>query len=594
MKNEPTLRYYEFDGFRLDPHKRLLLRDGQPVRLKSKAFALLLVLLERRERVLEKDELMQAVWPDTTVEENNLTVHMSALRKALGETAGAPGHIVTIPGQGYRFTAEVKETPASSELIVARRARTRVVIEEEIDEQPTVGTLAVLPFKALGAQERDEYLELGLADALITRFSHLPQLILRPTSAIVRYTGGAHDPVAAGHELSVDVVLDGRVQLVGNRLRLTVQLISVSNSAVLWAEKFEEQFTHIFAIQDSISEQVARALALRLSSEQRRRLTKHSTADTAAYQLYLKGVYYTNRGTKEGAQKGIELFQQAIEQDPHYARAYAGLADAWCWLSHLFIDPKQALPEARAAALKALELDETLAEAHLVLGLVKMWYEWEWEECERQFRRALELNPHLATAHLWYAFYLAAMGQFELALVEGELALKLDPFSLSHNAMMGWVHYFARHYDLALAQFRATIELEPHYFMAYWGLGWTLIQQGRYEVAIAELQRGLQFGGGTEVTAALSHAYAKAGRTEEARRLLAELYELTKQRYVSPFYLALAHIGLSEIEETFAALQQAYLDRFEWLVQFQVDPVWEPLHGDPRFAELLRRVGLAE
>jgi DNA-binding winged helix-turn-helix (wHTH) protein/tetratricopeptide (TPR) repeat protein len=591
MKNEPTLRYYEFDGFRLDPHKRLLLRDGEPVRLKSKAFALLLVLIERRERVLEKDELLQAVWPDTVVEENNLTVHMSALRKALGEKAGAPGYIVTIPGQGYRFTAEVAETPASNELIVARRARTRVVIEEETDE-PSFGTLAVLPFKALGARERDEYLELGLADALITRFSHLPQLILRPTSAVARYAGVAHDPIAAGRELGVEAVLDGRVQLVGDRLRLTVQLINTGNGAMLWAEKFEEQFTHIFAIQDSISEQVAQALALRLSSEQRRQLIKHATADTDAYQLYLKGVYYTNRGTKEGAQKGIELFRQAIEQDPHYACAYAGLADAWCWLSHLFIDPKQALPEARAAALKALELDETLAEAHLVLGLVKMWYEREWAECAGQFKRALELNPHLATAHIWYAFYLAAMGQFERGLAEGELAVKLDPFSLNHNALLGWVNYFARRYDQALAQFRATAELEPNYFHAYWGLGWTLIQQGHYDAAATESQRGLQLGGGTEVTAALSHAYAKAGRREEARRLLDELYALSKQRYVSPFYLALAHIGLGEIEETFAALQQACLDRFEWLVQLQVDPVWDPLHGDARFAELLRRVGL--
>jgi DNA-binding winged helix-turn-helix (wHTH) protein len=242
MKNEPTPHYYEFDGFRLDLRKRLLLRDGEPVRLKSKAFALLLVLIERRTCVLEKDELMQAVWPDTTVEENNLTVHMSALRKALGERAGAPSYIVTIPGQGYRFTAEVRETPASSELIVARRARTRVVIEEETDE-PAFGTLAVLPFKALGAQERDEYLELGLADALITHFSHLPQLILRPTSAVARYAGRAHDPVAAGRELGVDAVLDGRVQLVGDRLRLTVQLISIGNGALLWAEKFNSSPT---------------------------------------------------------------------------------------------------------------------------------------------------------------------------------------------------------------------------------------------------------------------------------------------------------------------------------------------------------------
>lgn len=333
---------------------------------------------------------------------------------------------------------------------------------------------------------------------------------------------------------------------------------------------------------------------LKLSGEQQRRLVERDTEDAEAYQLYLKGVYFTNKGTKEGAQKGIALFRQATGKDPNYARAYAGLADSWCWLSHLFIDPKEALPEARAAALKALELDETLAEAHLALGLVKMWYEWEWEECARRFQRAIELNPNLAPAHLWHGFHLVALKQFEPGLAEAELALRLDPLSLNYNMMNGWLLYFARRYDRAAEQFRAATELEPHYFAARWGLGWTRIQQGRYGEAITELKQGLALGGGTELTAALSHAYARAGRRKEARRLLDELRELMKQRYVSPFYFALAHVGLGEIDETFAALQQACRDRFEWLVPVQVDPVWEPLEGDARFDDLRRRVGLVQ
>lgn len=598
MTETPAIAFYEFDAFRLDVQKRVLWRAGEPVALTAKVVDLLLALIARRSQVLEKDELLRSLWPDTVVEEGNLTVNISALRKALGESPNERRYIMTVPGRGYRFIAPVCEvTDEGSELIIARRTRARVVIEtEENETDGSIRSIAILPFKPLGlpgvSESANEYLGLGLADALITRFGQLNQMLVRPTSAVLRYAQPGGDPLEAGRALAVEAVLDGHVQRAGDSLRVTAQLIRTADGGLLWAGKFDAQFTHIFAIQDSISEQAASALALVLNSEQRRRLTEHPTTDTAAYQLYLKGVYYTNRGTKEGAQKAIELFQQALAHDPHYARAYAGLADAWCWLAHLFIEPKQALPEARAAALKALELDETLAEAHLVLGLVKMWYEWEWAECARQFQRAIELNPQLAAAHLWQGFYLAAMGQFEAGLAAGKLALQLDPLSLNHNAMVGWIHYFARRYDQALAQFQATVELDGHYFGAYWGLGWTLIQQGRYDAAITELQQGLKLGGGTEVLAPLCHAYAKAGQTAAARQLLAELYELKQERYVSPFYLALAHIGLDEIEETFAALEQAYLDRFEWLAQLQVDPVWDPLHNDARFAELLRYVGL--
>jgi DNA-binding winged helix-turn-helix (wHTH) protein/Tfp pilus assembly protein PilF len=593
MKHDPVPHYYEFDNFRLDLNRRLLLRDGEPVRLKSKAFEMLLVLIERRGQVLEKDELMQAVWPGTIVEENNLTVNMSALRKALGETPAEHRYVVTIPGRGYRFAGIVREVRGEGrELIVRQRTRASVVIEEEEESDDGIRSIAILPFKSLSAETGNEYLGLGMADALITRFSQLRQVLVRPTSAVLRYAEAQENLLAIGHELSVDAVLNGHVQRAGERIRATVQLVKVSDGAVLWGEKFNAEWTDIFAIQDSISEEVTRALMLKLSREQEQRLIKRETKDAEAYQLYLKGVYYTNKGTKEGAQKAIEFFGQAIEKDPHYAHAYAGLADSWCWLSHLFVDPKEALPQARTAALRALEFDATLAEAHLALGLVKMWYEWEWAACARQFQRAIELNPNLATAHLWYAFYLTAMKQFEPGLAEAETALKLDPLSLNHNAITGWLLYFTRQYDRAIEQFHATAELEPHYFVAYWGLGWTRIQQGRYDEAVAELRKGLTLGGGTELTAALSHAYAKAGHREEARQLLDELCELQKQRYVSPFYLALAHIGFGEVDQTFAALEQAREDRFEWLVHIQVDPVWEPLHGDARFAELLQRLGL--
>jgi DNA-binding winged helix-turn-helix (wHTH) protein/tetratricopeptide (TPR) repeat protein len=600
MTDKPTTHCYEFDAFRLDARRRVLLRDGAPVALTAKAVDLLLVLIRERGDVLEKDELLRALWPDTVVEEGNLTVNISALRKALGESPQERRYILTVPGRGYRFVAAVREVDdEGGELIIARRTRARVVIErEEAESDADTSSIAVLPFKPLtpgsGDDGGNDYLGLGIADALITRFSQLRQMTVRPTSAVLKYARADCDPLAAGRELGVGSVLDGHVQRAGEHLRVTAQLVRVRDGAVLWGEKFAAEFTHIFALQDSIAEQVTSALMLTLSGEQQRRLVRRDTEDAEAYRLYLKGVYFTNKGTKEGAQKGVAFFRQAIERDANYAQAYAGLADSWCWLSHLFIDPKEALPQARAAALKALELDETLAEAHVSLGLMKMWYEWEWEECARQFRRAIELNPNLAPAHLWHGFHLVAMKQFEAGLAEAELALTLDPLSLNHNTMYGWLLYFARRYDRAAEQFRAAAELEPHYFAARWGLGWTRIQQGRYDEAVTELEQGLALGGGTELTAALSHAHARAGRRDEARRLLDELRELTKQRYVSPFYFALAHVGLGEVDETFAALQQAYRDRFEWLVQVRVDPVWEPLEGDSRFADLLRRVGLKQ
>ena len=387
-------------------------------------------------------------------------------------------------------------------------------------------------------------------------------------------------------------MLDGHVQRADVRLRVTAQLVRVDDGALLWAEKFDEQFTHIFAIQHSISEQVARTLLLRLSGEQQQRLTKRYTEDPKAYELFLRGVYETNKGTKKSAHKTVEFFGQAIEKDPGYARAYAGLADAWCWLSHLFIDPKEALPQAKAAALKALEMDETLAETHLALGRVKMWYEWDWEGCAREFQRALELNPHLAHAHIWYALYLTATEQFDEGEAEAGMSLELDPLSLNHNAMTGWVFYLGRRYERACEQFRRVIGLEPTYFMAYWGLGWALMHQERYEEAIEEIRKGQALGGGAEFCAGLSHVHARAGRTEEARRLLDELRESSKQRSIAPFYFALAHVGLGEIDETFAALELAFRDRFEWVLHCRVSPEWDPLRSDPRFADLLRRIGI--
>lgn len=597
MKNELAPRYYEFDGFRLDPHKRLLLRDGQPVRLKAKAFALLLVLIERRARVLEKDELMQAVWPDTTVEENNLTVHMSALRKALGETSAEPRYIITIPGHGYRFAAEVSEVGgAQTELIVRQRMRASLVIEEDNDTDARTGSIAVLPFKMLGDLASDEYLGLGLADALITRFSQLRQMLVRPTSAVARYADSAQEPVVTGRELGVEVLLDGRVQRAGERLRVTVQLIRVRDGVVLWGGKFDEQWQDIFAVQDSISEQVVRALMLGLSGEQQRHLNKRHTENPEAYRLYLKGRWHWSRFTEEEMKRGMECYRQAIELDPNYALAYTGLADAYATLHYNgYLPLEEAAPRHVALAEKALQLDATLAEAHCSMAFAVIVYERDWERAEREYKLAIQLNPGYVTAHHYYAFFLAAQARFDEALVEIKHARELDPLSPYLNTDVGWMHYFARHYDKAIEHYQQALEIEPNFALAHAYLGLAYERLGRHAEACAALQKAVTLAGGSaDMTAWLGYVYAMSGRREEAQQVLRELQARAAQSYVALHNTALIYAALGERDQAFVWLEDAFQKHAGWLFCLKVDARLDRLRDDVRFAELVQRFGLTQ
>jgi DNA-binding winged helix-turn-helix (wHTH) protein len=355
IMNMQTTSLFEFGPFRLDTVRRLLLQDQAVVALPPKAFDTLLVLVENCDRVLEKSELMSVVWPNSFVEEANLTQTVSILRKALGERAGEHRYIVTVPGRGYRFVASVKQL-AGAALIIERHTRSQAVIEGESEANKPPRTIAVLPFKPLGAGAADEYLGLGLADSLVTRLSNMRQIIVRPTSSILKYTGALQDPVAAGRELKVEAVLDASIRRSSDRIRVTVQLVSVRDEVSLWAGTFDERFTDIFALEDSISSQVVDALMLKLSGEEREQLAKHHTENAAAYELYLKGRYYWNKRTIEGTKKGVECFAQAIAIDQNYARAYAGLADCYTKLGDVgitSIPPKEAFSKAKAAAARA-------------------------------------------------------------------------------------------------------------------------------------------------------------------------------------------------------------------------------------------------
>ncbi len=517
--SRPSKHLHEFGPFRLNAKERLLLNEGEIVPLTPKAFDMLLALVENSGHLLEKNELMQRLWPDSFVEEGSLAQNISLLRKALGESESQK-FIETVPRRGYRFVASVRELGGDADQIRDR----------------TIKSMAVLPFKSLGVDDGDEYLGIGIAETLTTRLSSQKLLTVRPTSAVLKYASPEKDTVVAGRELAVDSVLEGSIRRLGKRIRVTARLVSVPDDSVLWADKFDENFTDIFKVEDSISAKVAEALALKLSGEERKRLTKRYTDDAEAYQLYLKGRYFWNKRTEGGFNQGIAQFKQAVEKDSNYALAYAGLADSYIGLTfYNFTAPNETMPKAKEAAMKALAIDNSLAEAHTSLAHVLMNYDWNWFEAEKEFKLSIELNPDYATAHQWYAIhYLTAMGRPEEALQEMKRALELEPTSLIMNTFMGATFYFAGRYDEAIEQCRRTIEMDPNFAVAHWHLGLAFEQKSMFEQAVAEFQKVVILSGGSPLMkAALGFAYAKSGVRNKANKILNELRKLSAQRYAS-------------------------------------------------------------
>jgi TolB-like protein/Flp pilus assembly protein TadD len=451
------------------------------------------------------------------------------------------------------------------------------------------GSIAVLPFKLLGSEASDEYLGAGMADALITKLSNIRQISVRPTSAVIKYAGKqTTDPLAAGRELGVDSVLEGTIQRRNDRVRVTVQLISVRESRPLWAHSFDERFTDIFTVQDSISAQVAQALTLKLTGEERRLLAKRSTDNVEAYQSYLKGRYFMVRRNEEGLRKAISYFTEAIELEPDYALAYAGLADAHSVLGfYQFggLAPDEGYKRARAAATRAIELDETLAEAHTSLALARLDVDHDVEGAEREYRRSIELNPNYAAAHHWYSDFLAMMGRQDEAMAEIERAIELDPLSLVINATLGERLFYARRYDEAAAQLRKTLEMDESFGPAHYLLGLTYEQQGMYDEALVELSRARElFGGSPWLVAALGHTLAMAGRRSEAHKALVELKEMSRHGNVSPYDMATVYTGLGEQTQAFEWLQKLRKPQIEH--QLKADPRMDRLRLDPRFQEM--------
>jgi DNA-binding winged helix-turn-helix (wHTH) protein/TolB-like protein/Flp pilus assembly protein TadD len=638
---------YEFDPFRVDRLKRRLLRHGTIVPLTPKAFDTLLVLIEHRGQVVEKTELMERIWPGVAVEENNLTQNISALRKALGEKREEPRYILTAPGIGYRFIAPVhersNEAPPSltSELATAepdydsirnsavseplldprsnwRRPRTiiatalivavglatvtyRVVRRArgaEATEGPNaqIKSIAVLPFKPLTGSETDQYLGVGMADALIAKLSSIKQITVRPTSSIVRYTNSDVDPIKAGGDLGVNSVLDGRVQRVGDRIRVTVQLLRASDGAPLWANKFDEKYTDVFSLEDRISEEVAAWLVPTLTGDQKQQLTRHYTEDTEAYQSYIKGLYYWNKRSSADIKKSISYFEDAILQDANFALAYAGLADSYATLGILDDQrPQDSMPKARSAALKAVELDDGLAEAHAALGYVKHRYEWDFAGAQKEFQRAIELNPRYATAHQWYGWYMISVGRFDDALAEFQQAQQIDPLSLYTNLTLGVPYFYSRNYEKAAEQFKRVSEMNPAFWLAHSWLAQTRAHEGKYDDAMAELQKAAKLSNKNFSELPLAgYIYALAGKKVEARQLLQASQRTSKDHYVPAYAIANIYAALEENDQAFAWLDRAFKERDSTMTFIKVDQRLDRIRSDPRLAKAIERLGVAQ
>lgn len=579
--NDPLARVCEFGRFRIDPMRRLLFRDGAEMQITARALDLLLVLIDHRSRVVTKHELMQRVWPDSIVQEANLTQNVFVLRKLLGESPREHRYILTVPGIGYRFVADVREPGRAAPLPVSVHAVRR-----------EIRSIAVMPFRTLDVDATDEHLGVGLADAVATRLSGLKQLAVRAVSGIPGDTDASIDPCVLGRTLGVDALIMGTVKRARARIRVTVQLIAVGSGQMLWAHQFDEEMTDLFAVEDSVSDQVKRALVLELTEAERSALTKRHTSNTDAYSTYLKGRYFWNKRTAEGFHRAIEFFEIAIAQDPTYALAYAGVADCLNFLSmYSAVSPDESYPRATRAATTALELDDELAEAHVALAYAKLNYHWSFEGAEREFRRALELHPNYATAHHLYADLLTSSGRFSQALEEVRRAQELDPFSLIINTDIGWALLHARQYEAAIRQLHETLDLDPTFWCAHWVLGQCYEQTGRPVEAIESFEVSRRFSRENPyVIGALGRAYAAVRRRADAYAILSELDELTSRRYVSPYLLATVHATLGDKEEAFACLERAYEERSHWLIYLEIAAVLDSLRSDARFGDLVRRV----
>ena len=640
---------FEFDSYRVDPAERLLLRDGVHIPLEPKVFETLLVLIRHRGRLVTKDQLMKEVWPDTFVEESNLVRHISILRKTLSRGTEEPPYIETVSKLGYRFVGNICAPTFDQTELIVESAKVSVVVEEEESDGRTnglVGTtqykqhefssskrrwlagavtlaiaaasitaagiyfrlfasrtqaidsVAILPFVNVDASPETEYLSDGITESLTNSLSQVPGLKVMSRNSVVRYKGSDNNPQQAGSALGVRAVLTGKVIQRGNDLIVSTELVDVHDNSQLWGESYARKLSDLQTVQMELARDISLQLRLKLSTEAQQRLAKPATESPEAYELYLKGRYSLNNLTRQ-QQSGLEYFQQAVAKDPGYALAYAGMAESYVLMADLGatfkLPPKDAYTSAKAAALRAVEIDETLAEAHVSLGRIAFNYEWDWDGAEREFRRAIALKPDFVPAHHWYSHVLISQGRFDESLAESLQALALDPLNVAMNFHLGFHYWNARQYDQASAQLVKTLTMDPNHHETHGILSLVYIQQRRYREAIAEQQRSIELGG-WDKRGFLGYVYAISGRRGEAQKLLWQLLDEAKSKPVSAYNIARIYTGLDEKEQAFSWLERAIAEHDSNLTMpgLKPDVQLDTLRSDPRFQELLRRMRLSE
>jgi TolB-like protein/DNA-binding winged helix-turn-helix (wHTH) protein/Tfp pilus assembly protein PilF len=642
---------YEFGDFRLDTAKRLLQRlDGTTVPLTPRVFETLLYMVEHHDTVLDKERLMEAVWPDSIVEENNLSQNISTLRRIFGETPGSHSYIVTVPGRGYRFVAEVSDRTDNGSVTVKAEQGTGPTLAENRTEAatakgrqqspsktggrlalavlsvvvlaaaflalgPSVGwlnkhrigdavpatspgkvpetvrTIAVLPFKPLGSEMNNELLGLGMADAVIGKMSKLKQLIVLPTSSVLKYTDRAFDPIATGRTLDVDAVLSGTVQRSGDHLRVAVQLVTVSNGRTVWSEKFDQTFTDIFRIQDAISDSVARSLALNLTTDEQKQLGKHYTTNVAAYDSYLMGLYFWNKRSKEGLGKAIDYFERAVQKDPNFALAYALMAD--CYYLQVFYrysPAAETIGNANAAAERALLLDDSVAEGHVARAMVQSYHK-ESRLTMESLRRALELKPNLAIAHQRYAWCLSYLGRLSDSVREMKRAQELDPLSPTNNTALGMILVYARQFPASLDYCYRAAELAPNEAPVQENLAIAYALNGMYQQAIEHYQRVGELNPERkgDTLAWVATVLVSAGRKPEADSMMPEILGLATAGKADPYNIAVLYAARGEKKSAFEWFAKALETGQMISPLIRYDPQLDALRSDNRFAALLRQ-----
>lgn len=611
----PAAATLRFGVFELDVRAGELRKRGVRMPIQGLPLQVLAALLATPNQVVLRDELRAQLWPSDTFVDFDHSLHnaIARLREALGDDASSPRFIETLPRRGYRFIAPVEAQSVAAEPAAAapRRSPTRVVVlvcgVAVVLVSIAVGfsvrntgvgriqSIAVLPLRNLSADQEQDYFAEGMTDALITNLGKIGALRVISRTSVMQYKDTRTPLPEIARKLRVDAVVEGSVARSGNRVRITANLVQGSPERHLWSETYERDLEDVLMLQADVARAIVDEIRVALTPSERAGALASRAVDPEVYQLYLRGRYFWNRRTEDGLRKALDYFQQAIDRDPSYAPAYAGLADAWVPLGYFdIVPPREAGARARAAAIKALALDDQLAEAHTSLGAVLEYHDWDWSGAEREFKRAIQLNPNYATAHQWYAQLLAPLGRTSEYLAESRRAQELDPLSLIINTSVGHRLYLAREFDSARRQLRSTIELDPKAGYTHWNLGMVHEAEGDYAAAIDAYDQATQLTNERpSMLAALARGYAKAGREREARTTLDHLIALRATSYVSPFDIACVYVGLDERDLAFEWLERAFDERSNRLAFIKVDPVLDPLRRDPRFAGLLRRMGLA-